>query len=128
VAARVYVRGAPPSIVVNTDRVRLAGTEKANAGPRLPTPSDTAARVAMARLEAAAQLAERTPMAAADSMVLLRAAVLGRWPAGGAALGDAVTALRAHQDPASALARARRAIVGSPAVNQSSSMWDGGTE
>jgi hypothetical protein len=133
VAKRIYLRGAPPTIVVNTERVRLTGTEKAHATPRPPGPArDTAAMTAIAavaRLEAIARLADSAPAAAADSVTLLRADVVGTWPAAGAALGESAAALRAHRDASAALARARRAIVGPARVDAAPPRaWDGGSE
>ena len=126
-SARLYLRGAPPEIVVNTARVRLSGTETPDAAPRAPSRSaDTAAHAAVTRLDNAERLVAGDPQAAADSVVLLRATVSGRWPVAGTALGDAAAALRAHRDPGSSLAAARRAIAGAPTVESSLSAWDGG--
>ncbi len=128
IAKRLYLRGTPPTIVVNINRVRLSGTEKADAAARLPgAPRDTAAAV-LSRLEQAAVLASRAPAAAADSLTLLRAEAVATWPAAGPALEDAVTALRAGRDASAALARARRAVVGPPRVGAGLGQWNGGAE
>jgi hypothetical protein len=127
VANRLYVRGGRPTIVVNTERVRLIGPEKPDAGPRTPEPSDdTTVLAAVARLESMARLADRSPSAAADSIAVLRAAVIGTWPAAATALGEAADAIRAHGDPRAALSRARRAITGPPSAVEGLSSWDGG--
>jgi hypothetical protein len=126
---RVYARGAAPTLVVNTARVRLTGQDKPDAGPRTAEPAtDTAALAAIGRLDAIAQLARKTPAAAADSIVVLRLAVTGAWPSAAVALEDAGLALRAGRDPAGSLARARRVIAGAPVVVQGLSAWDGGGE
>jgi hypothetical protein len=126
---RVYVRGGAPTLVVNTARVRLTGQDKPDAGPRTAEPAtDTAALAAISRLDTIAQLARNTPVAAADSIVVLRLAVTGTWPSAAVALEDAVLALRASRDPAASLARARRVIAGAPVVVRGLSAWDGGGE
>jgi hypothetical protein len=126
---RLYVRGAAPSLVVNTARVRLTGHGKPDAAPRTPEPpADSAALAAVARLESISALAGHAPAAAADSIVVFRVAIGGAWPVAAAALGDAAAALRARGDPAASLARARRAIAGAPFVVQGLPAWDGGSQ
>jgi hypothetical protein len=126
---RLYLRGGSPTIVVNTERVRLSGHDKPDASPRTPEPpDDTAALAAVTRLETMARLAARAPSAMADSLAVLQVAVLSTWPAAAAALGDAVAAVRAQRDPHVALARARRAIVGAPSPPEGLPVWNGGGE
>jgi hypothetical protein len=127
VANRLYLRGGHPTIVVNTERVRLIGPEKPDAGPRTSEPSDdTTALAAVARLESIARPGGRSPSEVADSIAVLRLAVIGVWPGAASALAEAADAVRAHRDPRAALARARRAIVGAPSVGEGLSPWDAG--
>jgi hypothetical protein len=126
---RLYLRGGAPVVVVNTARVRLTGHDKPDAGPRTPEPpTDTAASVAVARLESIAALAAGAPAAAADSIAVFRVSIRSAWPSAAAALGEAVVALRAGRDPGASLARARGAIAGTPSVAQGLPPWDGGSQ
>jgi len=130
-SARLYLRGAPPAIVVNTDRVRMKGTERPDAGPRTPGAPDTVRSRMAARLVAAVGLIERWPRgsvawrAGADSLTILRVTAIPNNPPLAAALNDAVTALDAGGDPAPSLARARQAIIGAPAASGRLSAWGG---
>lgn len=132
VARRLYMRGAPPTVVVNTARVRLSGTERAAAGARTPTPPrDTLQRVEMQRIDRALELVRGSVSAeAADSLALWRADMLAEWPEAAAALGDASRALREGRaaDLRTALARARRALIGGSTIGPGLSAWDGGSE
>jgi hypothetical protein len=124
---RLYLRGAPPRVVVNVDRVRLTGKEKPAPVPRPPGQrTDTTAASILVRVERQALLAATAPLAAADSLTVLRADLLASWPAAGPALLEAVDSLRAGRSPSSALARARRALAGAPMVIPTLSAWDTG--
>jgi hypothetical protein len=130
-ARRLYLRGAPPAIVVNIDRVRMKGTERPEAGPRTPGAPDTLRSRMAARFVAAVGAMERGPRGSAewragvDSLTILRVTAISNNPSLAGALSDAVTALDAGGDPAPALARARQAIIGSPAVSGRLSAWGG---
>jgi hypothetical protein len=136
-AKRLYLRGAPPPIVVNIDRVRMTGTEKPDAGPRV---SGTVPDTAAARMAARFGLAVDNLRAShgslrwqmgVDSLTMLRVAALPRAGASGQAgnlplaeaLNDALTALGAGADATPALRRARRAITGAPTAVGTLSAW-----
>ena len=115
---RYYLRGQPPTIVVNISRVRLTGTEKPNAGERTPAlPSDSIARrlaVALSRVGGPAM---------ADSLALMAVAAYHVSPELAGSLGQASAALRAGRDPAPALARARRLLDWSVSVDTGQTGW-----
>ncbi|HWZ57675.1 MAG TPA: hypothetical protein VNW46_01770, partial [Gemmatimonadaceae bacterium] len=118
---RLYLRGPPPGIVVDVDRVRMKGTSTPDAGPRTPAPpSDTL------RARIAARFAVAVARMAVDSLIVLRvdALTVGNAPLA-AALNDAVTALGRGADARPALARAQRAIIGTPAASGTLSAWSG---
>jgi hypothetical protein len=124
---RLYLRGAPPAIVVDVDRVRMRGTETPDAGPRTSgTIPDTLRARAAARFGVGVELL-RAPRGSAvwsagvDSLTMLR--VAATTPALAEALNDALTALRGGADAMPALARARRAIDGPPGVSRTLSAW-----
>jgi hypothetical protein len=128
---RLYLRGAPPVIVVNVDRVRMKGTEKPDAGPRTAgLPSDTLRALVEARFAAAIALV-RAPRGTApwtagvDSLTMLRVLALSRDVPLASALDDAVVALRAGTDATPALARARHLIIGTPVASNGLSVWGG---
>jgi hypothetical protein len=107
-AERVYLRGRPPRVVVDLARVRLSGerdaVRPAPRAARSPAREDlpSLARRFLRLLDGMA----REP-ATADSLLVLRIDALERAPALAAALGEAAARLRAGQDPAAALGRAR---------------------
>jgi hypothetical protein len=108
-AERIYLRGKPPAVVVDLARVRLTGKDHGAANTRLPRrPMDPAAARRAERLAAAIELASRNPAAAIDSIVLLRVESLDAAPQLGAALSDALAAMRSGRDATASLARARR--------------------
>lgn len=115
-AERVYLRGKPPTVVVDVSRVRLTGKEAPGAlAARVPRAGVEGARRGLAsRLRSAGVIARRDPVAAADSLLLLRVASLTDAPDAAAVLGDAADALRRGRDPGAALARARRQLAGAP--------------
>jgi hypothetical protein len=133
---RLYLRGAPPAIVVNVERVRMRGTEVPDAGPRTSaTIPDTLRTRLAARLRSGVERLHAPRGSAAwnagvDSLTLLRVMALPHGPGTDAmlplaeALNDALTALRAGADATPALARARRAIDGPPtAASPTLSAW-----
>src|SRR5581483_11699660 len=81
---RYYLRGQPPTIVVNIPRVRLTGTEKPNAGERTSAlPSDSISRrlaVALSRVGGPAM---------ADSLALMAVAAYHVSPELAGSLGQA---------------------------------------
>jgi hypothetical protein len=125
-AERLYLRGQPPAVVVDLNKVRLTGKDKGSASRRRPLVARDSANQARAdRFVNIAELAEHAPSAAADSLLLLRIDVLSDNPALAAALSDASTALRrGRSDDANlALARARRTLSGAPVARDSIARW-----
>jgi hypothetical protein len=125
-AERVYLRGRPPAVVVDVEKVRLAGRVSGDtlapaaraAGRGLYAALDPAARGRVLALDRALLALARGGRAAADavdSLALLRVRALGEAPTLAAALGDALAALARGGDASAALARARRAA-GAPAA------------
>ncbi len=124
-AERLYLRGRPPTVVVDLAKVRGAGHVRGDTlhpAPRdvgaaaLYPPLDPAARARTGTLDRAlAVLAAGRPAAraaASDTLALLRVNALGTAPALAAALGDALSALTRGDDATAPLARARRAALG----------------
>jgi hypothetical protein len=123
---RLYLRGRPPTIIVNLARVRMTGNAKGDPGLRVPqVPGDSVRQRLVAELGAIV----RGPLdgrGVADSLTLMEAGALAVDPAAASALGDAVRALQTGHDPAPALARARRALTGPARVESGQVGWAGG--
>jgi hypothetical protein len=118
VGNRLYLRGAPPLIVVDVNGVRLHGTGtpevvRRTAGPALTT--------LWGRFARAVDLLHGASSAGMDSLAMIRADATD--PALASALDDALAALHADRDPRSALLRARQAIIGSPTASGALSAW-----
>jgi len=111
-AERVYLRGAPPRVVVDLPRVRLAG-DRAGAAPsgRVPRTAEPRLPPMLAGRFARdlAMLLAGAPGAAADSLQLLRVDALDGSSEFAAALDTLVRRLRAGGDATAALIAARRA-------------------
>ena len=125
-AERLYLRGQPPAVVIDLNKVRLTGKDKGSTSKRRPlTASDSANQARADRFVNIVELASRTPAAAADSLLLLRIDVLPDNPTLAAALGDAATALRRGKsdDATLALTRGRRALSGAPVARDSLARW-----
>ncbi len=125
-AERVYLRGSPPPVIIDLDKVRLTGKDKgASSVRRALAPLDSASGARAERFSRIVELSARQPQAAADSLLLLRIDVLGGNAAFAAALSDAATAIRRGRstEATRALARARRALSGAPATRDSLSRW-----
>jgi hypothetical protein len=113
-AERVYLRGRPKDVVVDIARVRLAGKSD------IIGPSARAARASvddatlrrLARFDTALGLLNAQRAAATDSLLLLRAELLGAAPTLAAPLGEALDQLRAGKDATDALVAARRTLAG----------------
>ncbi len=112
-AERLYLRGRPPTVIVDVARARLAGRDTGRTAPRPAREAlaPVAARRAT-RLAAAARLAVVDAGAARDSVRLLRLEVLADAPALAAALEAVVQALGQDRGDAvdAAFARARRVL------------------
>lgn len=110
-AERLYLRGAPPRVVVDLARVRLAGKERGAPAGRSPRPRlDEARAPLLARFGRALDALGRDAAAGVDSLLVLRLAVADRMPAAASALEAAIGDLRASRDATSSLVRARRAL------------------
>ncbi len=113
-AERVYLRGRPKDAVVDIARVRLSGkSDIIGPSSRLPRGNlDAAAIARLARFDVALGILGTRPAAATDSLLLLRAELLGAAPTLAAPLGDALDQLRAGKDATEALIAARRTLAG----------------
>jgi len=126
-AERIYLRGRPPTVVVDLAKVRLQGKERgAGSERRAGRPVDDARGRRARRLDAALDLLAGAPAAAVDSLLLLRVDALGDDPPLAAALDEAVRRLRRGEDATAALRQARRAAAGEPAAEPSLPRWGGG--
>ncbi|HEU4630688.1 MAG TPA: hypothetical protein VFS08_13135 [Gemmatimonadaceae bacterium] len=151
-AERIYLRGRPPTVIVDIGKVRLQGKEHGSDNVRQPRPAeDDAAGRRARRLDAALALLAPAPAGAADaragavdtsarasvavasaraslaidSLLLLRLDALGEDPALAAALDEAVRRLRAGEDATAALRRARRAALGATDTRPALPRWSG---
>jgi hypothetical protein len=126
-ANRLYLRGTPPRIIVNLQRVRLTGEEKGSSSVRSPRSFADSARVRLsARFNTALALIEKEPGRAMTEMALMRVEALSSLPTFAAALGEATDAIRAGRDATLPLLRARRALNGPPQSTPGLPAWSGG--
>jgi hypothetical protein len=125
-AERIYLRGRPPKIVLDINRIRLQGKQDGiDPTRRAPGPSAVAPALAhRARFHAALELLSRDPAAAVDSLVLVRVDALAELPRLAAALDAAIADLRSGRDATAALRVAWRALVGEPSSGRAS-RWSG---
>jgi hypothetical protein len=125
-AERVYLRGRPPEVVVDVDKVRLQGKDKGTSSVRRPnSAADSATLRRIERFTNIVELVGRDAPAAIDSLLILRIDALGDAPSFAAAIGDATNAMRRGQSAAAteALARARRLLAGEPIARDSLARW-----
>ncbi|HEX3160625.1 MAG TPA: hypothetical protein VHQ45_19050, partial [Gemmatimonadaceae bacterium] len=116
-AHRYYLRGVTPSSVVDIERVRLTGKGDAAVERRQPRARIHDPRRALAaRLDAAASLLATSRQAGIDSLTVVRVAALGSAPEVGAALGQAIEALRRGAEARETLAPVRRALEPRPRI------------
>lgn len=125
-AERIYLRGRPAPVVVDVARARLQGRDAGSPAPRPPAVPSGAAVSRAARLARAIELLAQGATAGIDSLLMLRVDALGEAPALAAALGEAVTALRAGRDATLPLSRARRTLEGTSTVHDSLPRWGRG--
>src|SRR5688572_4778506 len=126
-ANRLYLRGAPPKVIVDIERVRLSGEEKGGSSTRTPRPFADSARARLsARFGAAIELLQKQPDRAMSELALMRVEALRTIPAFAAALGEATDAIRAGRDVTLPLLRARRALYGQPKLTPGLPLWTGG--
>ena len=126
-AQRVYLRGQPPKIIVDLQRVRLTGKEKGISNIRTPRSFADSARLRLsARFNAALDLIEKRPASAMSELALMRVDALSSLPDFAAALGQAIDAIRGGRDATLPLMRARRALEGPPQATPGLPLWSGG--
>ena len=126
VTNRLYLRGAPPKIIVNLDRVRLTGKEKGSSNARTPRSFADSVRIRLsAQFSTVLDLMEKQPARAMTELALMQVEALTTLPDFAAALGEASDAIRAGKDATNALLRARRALDGPPAVTPGVPAWMG---
>lgn len=114
-AERIYLRGRPPRVVVDINRVRLAGKDEARPSLRTPrAPLDPVRAARLARFDAALGVIAANPLAAADSLLLIRVTLPTDDRAAALALDAAATALRRGGAVTDALVAARRSLVQDP--------------
>jgi hypothetical protein len=124
-AERVYLRGRPAAVVVDVNRARLAGKrDSLPPAARAPAAARTSPVPAQRLAQATALIADDR-QAAIDSLMLLRIDVLDSSPAGAAALGGVIAALRDGRDPAGTIARARDVLAGPPRGADAIRPWGG---
>jgi hypothetical protein len=126
-ANRLYLRGRPPRVVVNIEKVRLTGKEKglANSVAEQRSRADTTSARLSRSLDEALAIATSDPAHFVDALIRLRARATASNPVFATALGQAVDALRAGKDATDALVRARRALLGAPRKGDASLPWNG---
>lgn len=125
-AERLYLRGAPPAVVVDVARLRLTGTDSARFEARTPLSAlpDAGATLA-ARLDRALVLLARDADAARDSLRLVRLDALVARPALARALDDALAAIARGTDATGALRNARRLAADGASGVGASPLWSG---
>ncbi len=123
-AERLYLRGAPPRVVVDLAKVRMQGKDKGTPNARQPRAALDPYRGAMLRRFAAAlDVLESSPVAGVDSLLVLRLAVADRNAQAASALERAIDALRTSRDATAALLGARRALDDDFASADSLARW-----
>jgi hypothetical protein len=110
-ASRLYLRGTPPTVIIDLAKVRLAGKDTGVTNARRAREAMPPREARRAdRLVRAAQLAARDGSAARDSLAVLRADALGDAPAFAAAVSAVLDALNTGGDATDAFVRARRVL------------------
>jgi hypothetical protein len=123
-AERIYLRGRPPRVVVDLAKVRGTGRERGAPGARAPrSPVDAERGARLARFDTVLGLVASDPLAAADSVLLLRLTVPADERATIDALDGASAALRRGGDVTADLQRARRALAGEPVARAGLRAW-----
>ncbi len=124
---RLYLRGAPPKVIVDLGRIRLVGKEKGLPSQRTArTAADTATAKLAERFNDAIEMLPASSAGALRSLTLLRVDAISVAPSFAAALGEAVAALRSGRDVTLPLLRARRALEGEPSGTSGLPSWLGG--
>jgi hypothetical protein len=126
-AERLYLRGAPPAVVIDVSKARLKGKDKGSSSVRRPlSPADSAAHSRLLRFANVIELVQRDQRAAIDSLLILRIDALSDEPRFASALSDAADAMRRGKavEAADALTRARRVLAGPPLARDSLARWN----
>jgi len=126
-ANRLYLRGTPPKIVVDIQRVRLAGKDKGISNVRTPRSFADSLRVRLStRFNTALDLIQSQPARAMRDLALIRVDAISNFPDFATALADAADAMRTGRDATLPLLRARRALDGRPEATPGLPLWSGG--
>lgn len=127
-AHRYYLRGLLAPLAVDVERVRLTGTDSADAARRAPRQDlPDARRELAARIDRAITLLPRARQAGIDSLTYVRVRALSVAPGVAEALRQAVDALRRGQPADQALARVRRALEPPARITSGPVTWGGVT-
>jgi hypothetical protein len=124
-AERLYLRGKPPTVIIDIAKVRLAGKDTGTTNVRRERealPPREARRAV--RLVVAAQLVARDVSAARDSLAVLRVEALADSPAFAVAVGAVLEVLARGGDATEAFVRARRVLGG--VVRTDAGAWSRG--
>ncbi len=124
-AERLYLRGKPPTVIIDIDKVRLAGKDTGATNLRRERdalPPREARRAA--RLVVAAQLVRQDLSGARDSLAVLRVEALGDSPAFAAAVGAVLDAVGRGGNVTEEFVRARRVLGG--VVRTDAGAWSRG--
>jgi hypothetical protein len=139
-AERLYLRGAPPRVVVDLAKVRMQGKDRGDPARRTPRLAmDAPRQLLLARFARAldaldagdASSAGASPVpggdasAGIDSLIVLRLAAAERLPAAASALEQAIDALRTGRDATEPLLRARRALDDGLVTGDALPSWGG---
>lgn len=125
--ARLYLRGAPPHIAIDIERVRLTGRDTGQASHRTALAREGMERDRLVdRLDAATDTAQRSPPDGLRVLTSLRVDLEGEYPQAAASVAVAVDALRQGHDPGPALGAARRALAGTVRAVPAVGRWTGG--
>ncbi len=115
-AERIYLRGRPPTVVIDLTKVRLAARidsiEALQRTRRSALPELAASR--SDRLSRVVALLSHNAGAALDSLMLFRLDAIGNAPGLARELGVAIESIREGRDATGALLRARRVVSGEP--------------
>ncbi|MGQ0646932.1 MAG: hypothetical protein ACT4P7_05145 [Gemmatimonadaceae bacterium] len=123
-AERLYLRGTPPRVVVDVGRVRLQGRERGQSAVRTARPRvDPVRRSALDRMTRALSLTSGG--AAADSLLLVRLTLVGRFGDAAEAMSALIGDLREGRSITPNAERVRRLLDAGGARADRVSLWGG---
>lgn len=123
-AAKYYLRGTTPPVIVNVERVRLTGEEPVQATARKPrTEADTSRDKLMADYGRAVELLRTDRGRALELFMTMQVTALRESPASAEALGRAIAAIHAGDDMKASLLESRRAIEGASRTVNALPAW-----